>query len=250
MGVMEMSHRGKGVHVDLRSGRANLRELLAVPANFRILFMQGGAIAENAIIPLNLLGERNSADYVLTGSWTVQVPKGSGALLHCKHCGVQRILGFTTVPPMSSWRLSDDPAYLFIVPMKRSVASSTRSPRHGAAGAARGAGGRRCFLSHPVAARRFLEIRPAVWRRPEEHRPGRADHRDRSRRPDRARSPGLPLRFRLSAGCRQRLDVQHAAHLFDLCRRAGVRVVEATWRCGGDRAAQRREGQVAVRLPR
>ena len=72
MGVMEMSHRGKEFMSIYEAAEANLRELLAVPANFRILFMQGGAIAENAIIPLNLLGERNSADYVLTGSWTVK----------------------------------------------------------------------------------------------------------------------------------------------------------------------------------
>ncbi|MBX3687371.1 MAG: aminotransferase class V-fold PLP-dependent enzyme, partial [Rhodocyclaceae bacterium] len=58
MGVMEMSHRGKEFMSIYEAAEANLRELLAVPANFRILFMQGGAIAENAIIPLNLLGER------------------------------------------------------------------------------------------------------------------------------------------------------------------------------------------------
>ena len=75
MGVMEMSHRGKEFMSIYEAAEANLRELLAVPANFRILFMQGGAIAENAIIPLNLLGERSSADYVLTGSWSSKSQK-------------------------------------------------------------------------------------------------------------------------------------------------------------------------------
>ena len=68
MGVMEMSHRGKEFTAIAAQAEADLRELLAVPANYRILFMQGGAIAENAIIPMNLMGGRKVADYVVTGS--------------------------------------------------------------------------------------------------------------------------------------------------------------------------------------
>ncbi|WP_348246385.1 aminotransferase class V-fold PLP-dependent enzyme, partial [Salmonella enterica] len=54
MGVMEMSHRGKEFLSIYEQAEADLRELLAVPANFKILFMQGGGLAENAIVPLNL----------------------------------------------------------------------------------------------------------------------------------------------------------------------------------------------------
>ena len=54
MGVMEMSHRGKEFMAIAAAAEADLRELLVVPANFRILFMQGGGLAENAIVPLNL----------------------------------------------------------------------------------------------------------------------------------------------------------------------------------------------------
>ena len=114
MGVMEMSHRGKEFMSIYEAAEANLRELLAVPANFRILFMQGGAIAENAIIPLNLLGERSSADYVLTGSWTVKSQKEAARYCTANIAASSESSGFTTVPPMSSWRLSDDPAYLFV----------------------------------------------------------------------------------------------------------------------------------------
>jgi phosphoserine aminotransferase len=72
MSVMEMSHRGKQFMHIHEQAVADLRELLNIPKNFRILFMQGGATAENAIVPLNLLGRNGSgkADYVLTGTWS------------------------------------------------------------------------------------------------------------------------------------------------------------------------------------
>ena len=72
MSVMEMSHRGKHFTQIRDEAVADLRELLGVPDNFHILFMQGGATAENAIVPLNLIGRNGAgkADYVLSGSWS------------------------------------------------------------------------------------------------------------------------------------------------------------------------------------
>ncbi len=72
MGVMEMSHRGKEFMQIAEAAERDLRELLAVPSNFRILFMQGGGLGENAIVPLNLAQRRPDArvDFVLTGSWS------------------------------------------------------------------------------------------------------------------------------------------------------------------------------------
>ena len=70
MSVMEMSHRGKefiSIHAE---AEALLRELMAIPANYKVLFLQGGAIGENAIVPLNLLGSKTSADYINTGEWS------------------------------------------------------------------------------------------------------------------------------------------------------------------------------------
>ena len=70
MSVMEMSHRGRdfiGIHA---RAEADLRELLAVPANYKVLFLQGGAIGQNAFVPMNLLRGRRSADYVDTGEWS------------------------------------------------------------------------------------------------------------------------------------------------------------------------------------
>src|SRR6195952_4084942 len=78
MGVMEMSHRGKEFVPTPAEAKADLRELLAVPANYKVLFLQGGAIAENAIIPMNMLRGKASADYVNTGEWSKKSIKEAG----------------------------------------------------------------------------------------------------------------------------------------------------------------------------
>ena len=69
MSVMEMSHRGKEFIAIHAEAEALLRELLAIPPNYKVLFMQGGAIGENAIVPMNLLRGHAGADYVDTGEW-------------------------------------------------------------------------------------------------------------------------------------------------------------------------------------
>jgi phosphoserine aminotransferase len=113
MGVMEMSHRGKEFTAIAAEAEADLRELLAVPANYRILFMQGGAIAENAIIPMNLMGDRRVADYVITGSWSQKSQKEARKYAEVNIAASSEASGFTTVPGMDEWRISPDPAYVF-----------------------------------------------------------------------------------------------------------------------------------------
>ena len=112
MSVMEMSHRGKEFTQIATQAEADLRELLAVPANYKILFMQGGAIAENAIIPLNLLGDKKTADYIVTGSWSAKSFKEAH-----KYCTPHLAAGhvgapYTAVPQTLTF--STDPAYLFL----------------------------------------------------------------------------------------------------------------------------------------
>ena len=113
MGVMEMSHRGKEFTAIAAQAEADLRELLAVPANYRILFMQGGAIAENAIIPMNLMGNKRVADYVVTGSWSQKSQKEARKYAEVNIAASSEASGFTTVPAMDEWRISPDPAYVF-----------------------------------------------------------------------------------------------------------------------------------------
>jgi len=114
MSVMEMSHRGKEFMSIAAQAQADLRELLAVPANYKILFMQGGAIALNAIIPMNLLGDKKTADYVVTGTWSAKSFKE--AKKYCTpHLAAGSLSGpFLAVPPAPTFELSADSAYLFV----------------------------------------------------------------------------------------------------------------------------------------
>jgi len=113
MGVMEMSHRGKEYMSIHEQAIADLRELLAIPANYKLLFMQGGAIGENAIIPLNLIGRSGIADYVITGTWSVKSEKEARQYGKTHIAADTTAGGFLDVPPLAQWRLSDDPAYVF-----------------------------------------------------------------------------------------------------------------------------------------
>ena len=114
MSVMEMSHRGKEF-VSIHAGaEKDLRELLAVPANYKVLFLQGGAIAENAIVPMNLLRGRSVADYVNTGEWSKKSIKEAKKYCSVNVAASSEDKNFTYIPPRQSWKLSADAAYVHI----------------------------------------------------------------------------------------------------------------------------------------
>ena len=113
MGVMEMSHRGKEFISIYEQAQADLRELLAVPKNFHILFMQGGGLAENAIVPLNL-SRAGKADFVLTGSWSQKSLKEARKYCQVNVAATDEAQGFTQLPAPASWQLSTDASYVHI----------------------------------------------------------------------------------------------------------------------------------------
>ncbi len=113
MGVMEMSHRGKEFIAIYEQAQADLRELLAVPQNFRILFMQGGGLAENAIVPLNL-SRGGAMDFVLTGTWSQKSQKEARKYGPVNIAATDEANGFTHIPPASGWKLSADASYVHI----------------------------------------------------------------------------------------------------------------------------------------
>jgi phosphoserine aminotransferase len=113
MSVMEMSHRGKEFISIYEKAEADLRELLAVPANFRILFMQGGGLAENAIVPLNL-SQGGAMDFVLTGSWSQKSHKEAGKYGNARVAATAQANGFTTLPNPASWQIGADSRYVHI----------------------------------------------------------------------------------------------------------------------------------------
>lgn len=123
MSVMEMSHRGKHFTRIRDEAVADLRELLDIPDNFEVLFMQGGATAENAIVPLNLIGRNGAgkADYVLSGSWSVKSHKEAqryGDVAVAASSGEEVVRDglnqapWTWFPSPENWELRPDAAYL------------------------------------------------------------------------------------------------------------------------------------------
>ncbi len=114
MSVMEMSHRGKEFVGIAAKAEADLRTLLAIPANHKVLFLQGGAIAENAIIPMNLLGGRSGADYVNTGEWSKKSIKEAKKYCTVNVAASAEDRNFTYVPARETWKLDPGAAYVHV----------------------------------------------------------------------------------------------------------------------------------------
>jgi phosphoserine aminotransferase len=114
MSVMEMSHRGKEFIAIHAQAEADLRELLAIPANYKVLFMQGGAIGENAIVPMNMLRGRTGADYINSGEWSKKSIKEAGKYCKVNVAASSAEQNFTCLPPRASWQLDPQAAYVHI----------------------------------------------------------------------------------------------------------------------------------------
>jgi phosphoserine aminotransferase len=116
MSTMEMSHRGKEYMSIATKAEQDLRDVMVIPDNYKVLFLQGGASAQFAMIPLNLLGDKQSADYINTGMWSKK------AVAEAKrYCTVNIAAdtsgdGFTTVPTQAELKLNPDAAYVHYTP--------------------------------------------------------------------------------------------------------------------------------------
>lgn len=113
MGVMEMSHRGKEFVSICEAAERDLRALLAVPENFRILFMQGGGLAENAIVPLNL-SRGGRVDFVVTGGWSQKSLKEASRYCTAHVAASNEADQHTRLPRPETWALSQDAAYVHV----------------------------------------------------------------------------------------------------------------------------------------
>ena len=89
MSVMEISHRSKEFEAVIQTAEADLRELLGIPANYKVMFLQGGASLQFAMIPMNLRAAGASADYIVTGTWSKTAIKEATETRHgtrgCQH---------------------------------------------------------------------------------------------------------------------------------------------------------------------
>jgi phosphoserine aminotransferase len=112
--VMEMSHRGKEFMSIAEQAEADLRELLAVPSNFKVLFLQGGATAQFEMVPINLLRGKLRADYVNTGEWSKKAIKEAKFFCQVNIAASAEDKNFTYVPAQQDWKLDKDAAYVHL----------------------------------------------------------------------------------------------------------------------------------------
>jgi len=114
MSVMEMSHRGPEFISIAARAESDLRQLLAIGEDYAVLFLQGGAIGENAIVPMNLLGDRRTIDFVNTGEWSKKSIKEAKKYAQVNIAASAEDRNFSYVPPRETWKLSKDSAYVHI----------------------------------------------------------------------------------------------------------------------------------------
>ncbi|MDP4548837.1 3-phosphoserine/phosphohydroxythreonine transaminase [Marinobacter sp. MDS2] len=116
MSVMEMSHRSDEFVSIGETAEKDLRELAGISDDYAVLFMQGGASSQFATIPLNLMGESTTADYVNTGIWSKKAIAEAKRFGNVNVAASSEDSGFTTIPDQSSWATSSDAAYLHYTP--------------------------------------------------------------------------------------------------------------------------------------
>jgi len=112
MSVMEMSHRGKEYGEIITRAEADLRELLAVPAGYKVLFLHGGATLQFAAIPMNLLRGKKSADYANTGEWSQKAIKEAKKYCAVNIAASSEDKNYSYAPPQSAWKLDPNAAYV------------------------------------------------------------------------------------------------------------------------------------------
>jgi len=112
MSVMEMSHRGKEFIEIAATAEKDFRELLKVPSNYKVLFLQGGATLHFAAVPMNLLGGKKNADYIHTGEWSKKAIKEANRFCEVNVAASSEDKNFTYAPEQPSWRLDPKAAYV------------------------------------------------------------------------------------------------------------------------------------------
>jgi len=116
MSVMEMSHRGKEFMSIAQQAEARLRELLGIPSDYHVLFLQGGATSQFSMVPMNLLRGRQQADYINTGAWSKKAIAEARRYCSVNVAASSEDSRFTTIPPADSWQLDPAAAYVHYTP--------------------------------------------------------------------------------------------------------------------------------------
>ena len=113
MSVMEMSHRSKSYDDIIKAAESDLRDLLQIPDNYRVLFMQGGASQQFAMVPMNLMKNR-VADYIITGQWAKKAHKEAGMYGQANAVASSADKTFSYIPDCSDLPISENADYVYI----------------------------------------------------------------------------------------------------------------------------------------
>jgi phosphoserine aminotransferase len=114
--VMEISHRDKAFIQIAEQAEADVRELLAVPAGYKVLFLQGGATQQFAQIPMNLAAPGQAADYLITGQWSQKAAKEAAKLVQVQIAASTEASNFSTLPAAAELKLDPNAAYVHYCP--------------------------------------------------------------------------------------------------------------------------------------
>ena len=114
MSVMEMSHRGKDFMKIAEEAEADLRELVGIPDNYKVLFLQGGASSQFSAIPMNLAPEGGVADFITTGAWGKKAFEEAGKYMEANQAATSKDSNFSTIPDVSDWNLTEGAKFVHI----------------------------------------------------------------------------------------------------------------------------------------
>lgn len=114
MSIMEMSHRTPDFEGVIAAAEADLRELMGIPANYKVLFLQGGATLQFSAVPINLLRGKKKADYIVTGSWSEKAVAEARRFCEVNIAASTEAANFTYAPAQQELRLSGDAAYVHV----------------------------------------------------------------------------------------------------------------------------------------
>ena len=112
MSVMEMSHRGKEFMSIAEKTESDLRELVGIPNNYKVLFLQGGASSQFSMVPMNLLRGKKRADYINTGQWSTKATEEANRYCTVNIAATAADANFSYVPTQDKWRLDPQAAYV------------------------------------------------------------------------------------------------------------------------------------------
>ncbi len=114
MSILEVSHRSAIFEQVIAKAEGDLRELAGIPANYKVLFLQGGASLQFSMVPMNLLTEGRTADYIITGTWTDKAAKEAKKVGAVNVAATSAGDNFSRIPVQSEWTLTPDAAYVHI----------------------------------------------------------------------------------------------------------------------------------------